>query len=188
MDDAPRTTATLTSLSQIGALSSPVRMRILRHAGRPVSVAELADRLGVPTTRLYYHVNLLLQEGMLVQVDERQSGARIEKIYLRTASDFQLGPGLVDTVGDPRKIARVAAAVLFDPARADVEDHLERALADKEEAAQFGRTVVRLSAEAADRLAARMAELLNDVRDSDLKSDEQGRTYSYTVAFVPIDD
>ena len=79
MDD-PLGVVTITSLAEIEALSSPVRIRILRHADRPISVGELAERLGVPTTRLYYHVNLLAEVGLLVQVDERRSGARIEKV------------------------------------------------------------------------------------------------------------
>lgn len=93
MSGDPDGVGLITSLGQIEALSNPVRSRILRQAGRPATVAELAERLDVPQTRLYYHVNLLVREGMLAQVDERKSGARIEKIYLRTAATFKLGAG-----------------------------------------------------------------------------------------------
>ena len=180
--------ATITSLFQIEALSSPVRTRILRYAGDPITVAELAERLGVPTTRLYYHVNLLVEAGMLAQVDERRSGARIEKVYRRTAEQFQLGAELAEVAGEQRKAAEAATTVLFDPARAEVEDFLERTLGHDREPAHLGRTIVRLTPEAAERVAERLDGLVSEIRDLDVgEDDEQGRTYSMTAAFIPVD-
>ena len=110
--------------ASIGA--NPVRKRILHLAADPVTVAELADRPGVPHTRLYYHVNLLVQNGFLAQVDRRKSGARIEKTYRRSSSDLRLGPNVAETIGDRRKAADAAAALLFDQARVEAADVIER--------------------------------------------------------------
>jgi DNA-binding transcriptional ArsR family regulator len=187
MADASGRVATITSPSQIEALSNPVRIRILRHADTPITVAELADRLGVPKTRLYYHVNLLVEADMLVQVDERKSGARTEKIYRRTAADFQLGSGLAAAFGDRRKAAEAAASVLFDPARVEAEDHLEHVLGGGKTPGRLGRSVARLSPEAAERFARRVEDLLSDFRDLDLESDGESRTFSLTAALVPVD-
>lgn len=185
MGGDPHGIGLITSLDQIGALSNPVRSRILRHAGRPVTVAELAERLSVPQTRLYYHVNLLVEEGLLAQVDERKSGARIEKIYLRTAATFQLGPGLFDEIGDQRKMAAAAAALLFDPAQADTEVVLERVFAGEKPVGEFGRTVVRLTEHDAERFGARIQALMTDLLAAD--TDEGPHVYSFTVAFIPTD-
>ncbi len=178
---------TITTLFEIEALSSPARVRILRYADRPITVTELADRLGVPTTRLYYHVNLLVEAGLLVQVDERRSGARTEMIYRRAGTEFKLGPDIVDVIGDRRKAAEAAATVLFDPARAEVEDFLEHTLGREQQTAHLGRSVVRLSAEAARGFVERLDELLDDVRELDLEDGEQSRTYSLTAAFIPVE-
>jgi len=175
------------SLSQIEALSNPLRNRILNQAREPVTVAELAERFDVPNTRLYYHVNLLVEEGMLEQVDERKSGARIEKIYLRTAAEFQLDPGLAEVIGDPRKAAEAAASLIFDSARTESEALLAQILAGEDPTAQLGRTILRLTAEDAERFAERMEQLLVDLREA--SRNQRGElTYSYTVAFIPIDD
>ncbi|MDH5373366.1 MAG: helix-turn-helix domain-containing protein [Acidimicrobiia bacterium] len=175
------------SLSQIEALSNPLRNRILNQAREPVTVAELAERFDVPNTRLYYHVNLLVEEGMLEQVDERKSGARIEKIYLRTAAEFQLDPGLAEAIGDPRKAAEAAASLIFDSTRTESEALLAQILAGEDPTAQLGRTILRLTAEDAERFAERMEQLLVDLREA--SRNQRGElTYSYTVAFIPIDD
>ena len=188
MASDPQGSVTITSLGQIEALANPVRSRILRHARSPITVAELAERFDVPKTRLYYHVNLLVEEGFLVQIDERKSGARIEKIYLRTGRDFKLAPDLTETLGDTRKAAEAAAAVIFDPARAEVEDVLELVFADEKPAAQFGRTIARLSDQDIGRFRERLAQLMSDIREADSSHDKPGRTYSYTSAFVPVEN
>jgi predicted ArsR family transcriptional regulator len=177
-------TVVITTPRQIEALSNPVRIRVLHLATEPVTVGELADRLGVPATRLYYHVNLLVEVGFLAAVDQRKSGARIEKIYQRTASNLRLGSNVVETIGDPRKAAETAAALLFDPARVEAADVIEQVFAGAQPTAQFGRTVVRLTPADAERFEARLEQLMEELRAAD--SDEGTETYSCTLAFVPV--
>jgi DNA-binding transcriptional ArsR family regulator len=175
----------ITSLDQIEALSNPLRIRILRNAGDPITVAELAERLDVPLTRLYYHVNLLIEHGMLVQVDQRKSGARIERIYRRTANDFRLGAGLIEKIDDPAEAARAAVAVLIDPARAECEDFLAEAFAGRVGTGTFGRTVVRLTDEQVQGFSERLESLFEEMRA--VSRTDSPRSFSCTVAFVPIE-
>lgn len=187
MTEGPEGGLTITTLGQIEAISSPVRIRVLRLARTPITVAELAERLGVPKTRLYYHVNLLVEQGMLAQVDERKSGARIEKIYLRTASTYQLGPELADEIGDRRKAAEAATAVVLDPARAELEDVFVEYFGGRQHIAHFGRTVAHLTPEKAEELTSRMEALAEEFR---LASDQEQpgcAAYSLTAALVPIE-
>jgi DNA-binding transcriptional ArsR family regulator len=174
----------IATTEQIEALSNPLRIRILHLASRPVAVSELADRLGVPATRLYYHVNLLVEERFLAQVDQRKSGARIEKIYQRTASNLQLGPDVVETIGDRRKAAEAAAGLLFDPARVEVADTIEEIFGGAKPTAQFGRMVVRLAPADAERFEEKLEQLMSELGAT--SSDESTETYSCTMAFVPI--
>ncbi len=173
----------ITTPGQIEALSNPVRVRILHLAAEPVAVSELADRLGVPPTRLYYHVNLLVEEGFLTQVDQRKSGARLERIYRRTASDLRLGSDVVETIGDQRKAADAASALVFDPARVEAADMIERVFGGEQPTAQLARTVVTLTVADAERFESRLEQLLEDLRAA--SNDGGTETYSYTVAFIP---
>lgn len=183
----PRATAMVSTPGQIEAIANPLRSRILRHAGRPVTVAELAERFDVPKTRLYYHVNMLVDEGLLIQVDQRKSGARIERIYLRTAGDFQLDPGLAEAVGDARKAAELAAAVLLEPARGEVEAGLERLLIGEQLQGSLARSVVYLSREDATRFVERVKQLIRDMTAASQPDDSTASVFAFTTAFVPIE-
>ena len=177
-------TGVITTLGQIEALSNPLRIRILHIAAEPVTVSEMADRLCVPATRLYYHVNLLVKDGFLAHVDQRKSGARIEKIYRRTASNLRLGSNVVETIGDRRKAADAAAALLFDPARVEAADMIERIFGGEHPTAQVGRALVRLSPADARRFEQKLDQLMDDLRAA--SGDEGTETYSCTIAFVPL--
>ena len=177
-------TGVITTQRQIEALSNPVRSRIMHLAAEPVTVGELADRLGVPATRLYYHVNLLVEVGFLAQVDQRKSGARIEKIYRRTASNLRLGSNVVETIGDTRTAADAAAALLFDPARVEAADTIEQVFVGADPIAALDRVEVRLTSTDVERFQSRLQQLTEDLRAC--SSDEGTQAYSYTVAFVPI--
>ena len=69
----PHAAVQLYRVGQLEALASPVRTRILRYAVAPITVAELAERIEVPQTRLYYHINQLVEEELLTQVDSRKA-------------------------------------------------------------------------------------------------------------------
>jgi DNA-binding transcriptional ArsR family regulator len=172
---------------QIEALANPLRARIIRHAGRPVTVAELAERLDVPATRLYYHVNLLVEEGLLVQVDQRKSGARIERIYLRTAGDFQLDPGLAEAVGDRREAARLAASLVLEPARTEIEEGLERMLAGEQLGGELSRSVIHLTPADAARFGQQLGRLTRDVIAASNPDDPGASPFALTTAFLPIE-
>lgn len=184
----PQATTVLTTVGQLEALASPLRTRILRNAGVPITVAEMAERLDVPKTRLYYHVNLLIDEGLLEQVDSRKSGARIERIYLRSAGDFKLGPDVARSVGDPRRAAELATSVILEPARVEIEDSIEKVFAGVEPSGNFSRTVVRLSDEDVERFTHRFNELVADVRGADRPGEEPARIFALTAAFVPVEE
>lgn len=187
MTEGPHGELTIKTLGQIEAISSPVRVRILRLARAPITVAELAERMGVPNTRLYYHVNLLVEQGMLTQVDERKSGARIEKIYLRTADTYQLGTELAEAIGDHRRAAEAATAVLLDPARAELEDVLVEFFEGRQPIAHFGRTVAHLTSDEAGEFGKRFDELARDFRKANNTEEPHRIAYSLTAALVPIE-
>ena len=183
----PRATAMVSTPRQIEALASPLRARIIRHAGRPVTVAELAERLDVPATRLYYHVNLLVEEGFLVQVDQRKSGARIERIYLRTAGDFQLDPGLAEAVGDRREAARLAASLVLEPARTEIEEGLERMLAGEQLVGELSRSVIHLTPVDAARFGQKLGRQTRYEIAASNPDDPGASPFALTTAFLPIE-
>jgi hypothetical protein len=129
-----------------------------------------------------------VKEGFLAQVDERKSGARIEKIYLRTAANLQLSPDLAEAIGGTRRAAEAAAALIFEPARAYTEDMLEKSLGGSDQSGVLTRTMFRLKPADVAEFESRFRDLLSDLRSAHTGSDPDAVLYSYTVALVPIDD
>ena len=179
----------LTDLSQVDALSSPIRMRILQGALEPVTVGALAERFGVPKTRLYYHVNLLVREGLLVQVDERMSGARVERIYRTAARTFAPGPELSGSVDNVRQAARLEAGLTLDPARIEAEAMLENRLGGGSTIGDVVRLLVRVTDEDAEEFSGRLAKLCADLgaRSIGLSGDDEAGPYAFSFVFAPTD-
>jgi hypothetical protein len=179
----------LTDLSQVDALSSPIRMRILQGALEPVTVGALAERFGVPKTRLYYHVNLLVREGLLVQVDERMSGARVERIYRTVARTFAPGPELSESVDDARHAARLEAGLTLDPARTEAETMLEKKLGGGSTIGDVARLMVRVTDEDAREFSGGLAKLCAELgpRSAGSSGDGEARLYAFSFVFAPAD-
>src|SRR2546422_11767850 len=72
-----KTGPALNTVERLKAVADPTRIRlILELLDRNSTVKELAEALGVPATRLYYHVKILERHG-LIQVANRRMGAGI---------------------------------------------------------------------------------------------------------------
>lgn len=175
----------LTDIAQLEALANPTRTRILLEASQPITVAEIADRLETPKTRLYYHVNLLVEAQLLVQVDQRKSGARIERIFRIAARNFRSGPGIWEGAEDPQRVADLAAGVIFEPARAETAAVLEQTFQGIEPIAEFGRWLVHLTADEAAAIADRIDGLIAEFRKNDDQPTPSTTPYAFTYAFTP---
>jgi len=106
--------------AQRRAIASPIRLELigLFVEGDPLSVAEIAQRMGRPATAIYYHVRLLEKAGLLRRAGEQRSGSRSEKLYLPAAEVFELE----QTAGAPDPETAVKTlAMAFRMAQGDMK-------------------------------------------------------------------
>src|SRR5688500_15787848 len=97
----PRTDAfdeqmVLEDLDAVRVIADPLRLRMLfetTFTGR--TVKELAATLGVPQTRLYYHVKLLQRHNLLSVVERRMVSGIEERRYRSSAGGFTISPSLL---------------------------------------------------------------------------------------------
>ena len=81
----------------VPVLFDPLRHRIHQLLRRPRSIAELATEIELPADRLYYHVNRLVEHGLVRQAGTRSRGRHTERLFERTSArirfdgDVQLG-------------------------------------------------------------------------------------------------
>ena len=181
----------ITDVETLEVLNDPMRMRLLHMlAGDPKSVRELAEDLDVPTTRLYYHVNMLQDVGVIAVAETRKVGAMIQRLYQTVAHSYQPGQALIDSVNDSRKAAEIAVATVVDGARLDAEAALERHFDEgrQEMASSLGaltRVFVELTRDEVEMWQTRLADLVSEMSEATHKGRPDTEIYSLTMVFAP---
>ncbi len=99
-------------------LAHPTRLEILELCLAPRSAAELAQAMAVPRTRLYHHIKLLEDAGVIAVADTRRSGAMTEKVYRAAANSFRPSEDFL-TTAEPRAQAEAVLGSLMGSTRAD---------------------------------------------------------------------
>ena len=162
------------------ALLDPFRYRLFRLLEQPKTVPELAEQLGSPANRLYYHVRRLAKHGLIEQVDARARGKHTERVYGIAAKRISVS----DELEHPPIVAARVSSVLrevFD----EVADAIERARATRnEEPGLFSWLIGRLTTERAREFEQRFQELLNEFADEEPGDD--ATPYGILAAVTPL--
>jgi len=159
------------------AVSDDQRQRILNLlVGAPLGAAEIASRLRVASTRVYYHLNLLEKNGLIRVVEERPAGRRVERIYRAVARWFRVDPRLI---GGGKGVARARRAIL-----AQAMDDFRKALVQQragEDPTLVMRTFVRLRPAQIARLRLQLLKALQSLDPSQ----QEGETMEIAIALFP---
>ncbi|MBW8806510.1 MAG: helix-turn-helix domain-containing protein [Catenulisporales bacterium] len=84
---------TITDVDTIKALADPTRLAILRALSRdrvPKSAKELAEELGEPQTKLYRHLKVLLEAGLIEAAETRVVSGIVETKYRAAQSSVTI--------------------------------------------------------------------------------------------------
>src|SRR5919107_2831146 len=118
-----RSIRVIDDIATLKAMADPTRAELLELLIEPRSVTQLADALNVPRTRLYHHIDLLVEKGLVEQVDERRVGAMTERIYALTARTFRASARLLRS-GDVGERAEAVTTLMFDTTKSDLRRSL----------------------------------------------------------------
>jgi DNA-binding transcriptional ArsR family regulator len=179
----------VTDVEVFEVLNNPLRFRILRRLSEPTSIRAVAEELGMPPTRLYYHFNLLEEAGVIEVAETRKVGAMLQKLYRSKAKTFRPAAEMARGDMEPEELARVTVGVVLDGARADAEEavagHFQRLRSgeDIDLPGALGRSVAFFSEERAAALEARLDEI---IKEFFLDNDEDGAEYGLSFAFFPL--
>ena len=182
-------------LDTLKILADPLRNQILEIlAPRELTVNQIADKLGLAPSKLYYHVNLLEKQGLIQEVDSIVKGNIIEKVYWISAFEYKMVDELCNfgTLEGQQSVMTSMVAPI-DATREDMVRSLDaRASALENGAEQHPRhvTIYRelrvMSDEQADQFTDRLRALLDEFEATE--NDEAGQgthTRALTVAFYP---
>ena len=103
-------TFVVTTLEQARLLADEFKLRVLMaFADQPATVKQVADELGEKQTRLYRHVDALLEAGLLNVVEEKQKRGTVERTLQAVASRFEAEPSLFQGESDDDSHAPIRA-------------------------------------------------------------------------------
>lgn len=89
-------TFVIADLETLRAVADPLRTQMLELlAGRSRTVRQVAQRLGLTPSRLYYHVSQLEHHGLIEVAETNMVGNLQEKVYRAVAANFQVDPALL---------------------------------------------------------------------------------------------
>lgn len=178
----------INDLETLQVITEPTRLAILEALAEPGSVTEIAERLDVPRTRLYHHIKLLEERGVIRVGSTRKKGAMEEAVYEPAADSFVPGPRLMES-GDPNERVEAVTAGILDTTRQDLRRSLLRHWSEHEpdDPKQIGlmRSVLRLTPTEAERFIEEFGELLSRYAEIHAEDETGTRLFASTWLFYP---
>lgn len=183
---------TISDLDTLKLVFDPLRMKILEaFSGEPRTVKDIAEELGSTPQRLYYHVNMLEERGLLRVVSTRMVTSMIEKTYKTAAYRINIDDSLL-TFGEQSEAIQILLArgfedtkqAVIDGARAGVIDLSKRA--PHLDALLMRRGSVRLTEAQAAEFYARFLALEDEFVALEHREDlDDTKRYTYFFSFFP---
>jgi DNA-binding transcriptional ArsR family regulator len=194
-DFQPAPMMTITDLDTLKVVSDPFRVQILEIlVHEPQTVNQVAEKMGLAPSKLYYHFNLLEKHGLVQVVDTTLRGNILEKHYWVTALNIRMDESLC-CFGTPEEQDNLTT-LLVVPIEATREDII-RSLEARRFALDQGaeghprqvvvyREVALLSDRQANELVARIKALTREFEAaSNQESGDDLQTHALTIAFYP---
>jgi DNA-binding transcriptional ArsR family regulator len=194
-DLEPEDVRYIRDVETLRAISDATRMRILetmvQRRDPPWSVKELAGALEMPQTRLYHHVDLLLERDLIRPVERRVVSGIIETRYGVVANNFQLDRSLF-AAGSEEGLAVLHETLqaVFDTARSELELAIRLGSVDPSADAPpdrrllMSRGVARLSPSRASELREALTSLLEEYGEDE--PDPEAAAWGVVVALYPM--
>lgn len=176
-------------LETLRVVADPLRLRILTLlSDTPLSVKQVADRLGEKPTRLYYHVNALESAGLVQLVKTRVNRGIVEKYYLAVAREIRVNSRLLKTKPDAAIYSMLNT--VLDATLDDIElglDHGMISPADVDSGASakvyLMRDAYRFRASQIPSLIDRLRGLMTEFSQAEVAGGDV--VYGLTIAFFP---
>ncbi len=182
--DVPASKA-IDTLEAFDALVAPRRLQLVEFFQHPGTAKQAAAHFDVPVTRLYYHINALLEHGLLHVVSEQKRGAMVERQFQVTAQSFSPSEKFMSQYGSAGLLEVIKLTF------ADAELALRRAvesglvsLEDRDrERVVLGYSSMRLTEDSLRTLVGKINELIRDTPD-----DPDGMRIGGLIAIFPKAD
>jgi DNA-binding transcriptional ArsR family regulator len=183
-------------LETLRVMADPVRVQIFETlAYATLSPKQLGQKLGLATSKLYYHLTLMEQHGLITVAETVMVANLQEKRYRTTAPYLDLDPALLScSPAQTQDAVMTVLASTLNATREDVFRSLRVRAAELAAGAPanpqhivISRQIARLSEQRAEELRTRLKALMEEFGSADDVPEAAipDALYALTVAFYP---
>ncbi len=194
-DFQPSAEYIISDLETLKVISDSLRIRILEAMGdKPTTVKQVAQKLDMSPKKLYYHVNLLEEHGLIVVVDTQVVSGIIEKWYQIRASSFVVDKSMLTLIEDRDEqfeslrglLSGIFEVTLEDVALAARQGEIRRISDDPKLGAPFfaSNSTLQMTEEQRQSFMERLYALVQECRREDEQDPSLG-TFGLTMVFYP---
>jgi DNA-binding transcriptional ArsR family regulator len=181
-------------LEILKVIAHSTRLDILQSLKYPQTVKELAQKLHMPATKLYYHVNLMEKHALIRIVETNIVSGIIEKKYQVTALNYRLQDGLLTKSNSLSKDVDMMLGAIFNTTRSEIKRSIEAKKmtpTSEDKRGLLWHSGLRLTTEQFAEFHQQFEELLRKIsevsKQNDLEDLDQTVTdFGITAAFYPI--
>jgi DNA-binding transcriptional ArsR family regulator len=190
----PDTEFVINDLETLKALTDTLRMQILGYLRFPRTVKQLANELKTTPGKLYYHINLLEEKGLLRVVDTRVVSGIIEKQYQVVALKFPTNPNLFSLEAEDKQLANFNVYIdsMLDTTRDEIKQSAAAGLIDFERKERHrtllsAKGFLKLTPEEAEQFYRRLADIVKEMqgKDTDDEPPENCNWYGVSLLMYP---
>lgn len=189
----PAQAITVTDLESLKVLSDTLRSRIIDYLRtQPYTVKQLAATLALPPKKLYYHINLLEQHGLIRVVNTRVVSGIIEKTYRATAYLFLFDKEVFAASNRDENGLPLGTALLFETTKNQLAQSVTDNLVDlEEEAPSLQRLLAtwnmrRLAPAQAEAFYAKLADLITEFETVEEPTGNDVQAYRLFLTLFPV--
>lgn len=193
-EEHPAPLHTIKTLEALKVFSDPLRQQLIEALlDGAKTVKQIAAELDLAPTKLYYHVNLLEEHGLIRVTETRIVSGIIEKHYMAAAREYLIERSLL-TPGQNMSDEglEIAFDAMIEPIRTDLRKSLVQGLIDTSDDApeqrkfRMWRAMSQLSETQAAEFYARLEKLIdefNAFKESD--ADAPSQHYGLLIGIYP---
>jgi len=151
--------------------------------------------MGLAPNKLYYHVNMLEEHGLIRVVETRTVGNMLEKVYRNVADQYDIDHNLLSFRShDGQENVTQVMTTTLDATREELVRSLEarryaldQGAEPRPRAAMVTRCTSRIPKEDVDAFSKRLKALFHEFGNADVDpaEDDSAQGYALTVAFYP---
>jgi len=159
--------APVADLQALQALVDSQRHRIVTMLmDEPLTAKEIAARLGIGRTRLYYHLDLLERHGLIRVADTRVVSGIVERSFRAVARTFRVDRALLSSQATDVQITDAQAAIL-DAVAHDLRARVLPGAPRPDEDVLVSRAFVKLNDARRKELRKRLAAIVDEFSRAD---------------------